>query len=389
MLTVQFVPLLDATVRDLIKSTQTTTSPKDLESILKTLVLNLQERCQLPKIKERYHNLEQPAGFYGKYPIDNEGFAVAFDPIEQEEEFWNAWSTYGYIVGKQVISRQQCTQTIARMKELLKQISAGSFDLDAPETYKKIPVDENGIPAISRGFFEVYHDDSLAQIRQAIKVYIHHVLLWGKAELWTTFDRFGVKMADEQEAKGLPLHVDQNPLVHPGFKTTQGVLALVDCPLKQGTFVAVPGSRGSFANYASAIEKFDPKYRGEYVEAGWDPELNKLLALDAQPIPIRAGDLVSWDSRTTHANSTNLLSTPRLVVYISAGPIPKDFDTLKSERIAVFKSGEGKNVREAMIHASKPPRCALYKLMGTLRQPEKLNLLGKLLYGQESYPAAD
>jgi ectoine hydroxylase-related dioxygenase (phytanoyl-CoA dioxygenase family) len=385
MQTIPFVPLLDEEVKDLIKEIQLKNSTK----LFRELIVKIQEKCRLPEIKKRYQALEEPTGYCGKYPTDSEGFAVAYDPIEQEMEFWNAWSTYGYVVGKEVISKEQCTNTIARIKSLLKEISSNTFDLDIPETYDEVPADENGIPAISRGFFEVYHDDSLAQIRQAIKVYIHHVLLWGKAELWTTFDRFGIKMADAEEAKGLPLHVDQNPLVHPGFKTTQGVLALIDCPVKQGTFVAVPGSRGLFADYARAIEKFDPKYRGEYVEAGWDTDLNQRLAVSAQPIPIRAGDLVSWDSRTTHANSTNLLNTPRLVVYISAGPVPEDFETLQKERMAVLQSGEGKNVREAMIHASKPPRCALHKRMEQLRHPEQLNLLGKLLYGQESYPAAD
>ncbi len=386
---VQSMPLLDVDTLTLIRAIQETKCSKEVDSLLKTLVARLQQRCQLPEIRERYRKLEQPAIYNGKYPIDSEGFAVAYDPVEQEEQFWNAWLTYGYVVGKQVISKKQCADTVSRIKSILQTISENAFNLELPETYKNVPADEKGIPAISRGFFEVYHDDSLAQIRQAVKVYIHHVMLWGRADLWTTFDRFGVKMADEQEAKGLPLHVDQNPLVHPGFKTTQGVLALIDCPVKQGTFVAVPGSRGSFADYIQAIEQHDPNYRGEYVEAAWDPELDSRLNKNAQPIPIRAGDLVSWDSRTTHANSTNLLMTPRLVVYISAGPVPEDSLKLKEERMAVFTTGEGKNVREAMIHASKPPRSALHHKMAELRHAEQLTHLGRLLYGQEDYPTSN
>jgi len=386
MQTSQYTLLLDEESQELIRRTQNTTSDEEMEALLRALVVKLQERCQLPEVQNRYEKLDQPNDFVGTYPIGADGYAISYDPVEEEEAFWNAWATYGYVVGKEVVSREQCAKTVTRIKSLLHSLSGNQFDLDRPETYGDVPVDQNGVPAISRGFFEVYHDDSLARIRQAVRVYLHHVLLWGRAELWTTFDRYGVKTADKKESKGLPIHVDQNPLVHSGFTTTQGVLALIDCPLKQGTFVAVPGSLNSFSDYASAVEKRDTNYRGEYVEAGWDPDLHNRLAANAQPIPIRAGDLVTWDSRTTHANSSNLLSTPRLVVYLSAGHAREDSVELKGERLAAFQSGEGKNVRDAMMHASMPPRCALYGMMEELRQPEDLTYLGRLLYGHESYP---
>ncbi|MBU0859028.1 MAG: hypothetical protein KJ667_03745, partial [Alphaproteobacteria bacterium] len=59
-------------------------------------------------------------------------------------------------------------------------------------------------------------------------------------------------------------------------------------------------------------------------------------------------------------------------------------DALAARREALA-TGLGSNVREALMHASKKPRYTAPEVLATVRQPEQLNLLGKLLYGTESY----
>lgn len=369
--------IVDQEVKELVREIESKGSVAEVDPLLKKLVVKLQKNCLKLSCKEHSTPLSE-------YPLDEEGFAVSFDPVEDEIGFRECWEKYGLVVGRGVVSKEMCRQTTERMKQLLQKLSNNRFDLDDPSTYDSIPLDDNNVPCISRGFFEVYHDNSLAKLRQSIRIYLHHVLIWGRTDLWTSFDRFGIKLPQNEDSKGLPLHVDQNPLVHAKFKTTQGVLALVDCPVPQGTFVSVPCSRNLFSKYEKSIKKHDPDYRGEYVEAGWDPSLDQELTSHAQPIPIRAGDLVSWDSRTTHANSPNLAATPRMVAYISAGPATN----LRENRQEGFRTGIGQNVREALMHASKPPRYTKPETLAALREPEELTYLGKLLYGEERYPAA-
>ena len=37
---------------------------------------------------------------HARYPVDDEGYAVAFDPVTEPEAFLHHWHTYGMVVGK-------------------------------------------------------------------------------------------------------------------------------------------------------------------------------------------------------------------------------------------------------------------------------------------------
>lgn len=362
-----------------------------MDSLLLKLVKLLKNNCSRPEIQKRYADyktqLDQSwsLGTQPDYPLDSDGFAISYDPVTQEQEFYEAWKVFGFVVGKSIVSQNMCQDVVQRMTKMLSDLSDGQVSLDQPKTLEKLPRDEDGTPCISRGFFEIYHDDSLAKLRQSIRGYLQHVLIWGRADLWTTFDRFGIKLPEHPDALGLALHVDQNPLVHPDFKTVQGVLALVDCPIERGTYVAVPGSKNAFMNYGAVVNQKQPDYAGEYVEAFTDTDFGQSLQGQGQCIPLRAGDMVSWDSRTTHANSTNLSNKIRFVAYISAGIAAEENQELTQARIDGYTSGLGSNVRDALMHASMRPRYTDQDRINAIRQTEQLTVLGKLLYGQESY----
>lgn len=371
--------IIDDHIRTLIRAAEVG-GPKADDS-LRALVVALHHACQRPEVRARtaaLHAASSPG--LGAYPLDADGYAVAFDALTDEEAFLDAWRRYGIVVGKGILTDGQCAAVRDGIKARFNALSRGTCDLDRPETWAAMPADENGTPVLSRGFFEIYHDDILAQIRQNVRAYVHHVLIWGRADLWSSFDRLGVKLPAHAESKALPLHVDQNPNVHPHFKTVQGVLALTDCPVERGTFVGVPGSRDYFPAYGAMAQN-----RGEFVELDTNASIAPQLAAQAQPIPLRAGDMVSWDSRTTHANSENISDQARMVMYHAYGPAREDLPGAVAARREALRTGIGSNMREALMHASKKSRYSDYPALAATRVPEKLNILGKLVYGTESY----
>lgn len=373
--------MIDDAIRELVAKLEATADTGVYAEHLHELIGRLRAASQRSEIKARYEAYrENNAGKPNHYPIDADGYAVAYDPLTDEEGFWNAWSTHGIVVGKSIIDAQLAKRAIERMHAIVLALSDGRCNLDDPKTWDALPEDADGTSLVSRGFFEIYHDTILAELRQSIRAYIHHVLIWGRVDLWTSFDRLGAKLPGVADSRALPLHVDQNPLIHSNFKTVQGVLALADCSLKRGTFAGVPGSVGSFLEY----KRFAPD-RGEYVELPKEDSLTRTLEKNLQAFPMRAGDLVSWDSRTAHANTENVSDQVRYVAYIAAGPAREDEPELLNARTEAFKTGLGSNVREALMHASKKSRYTNPDAIAKIREPEHLTPLGKLLYGQTSY----
>lgn len=317
-------------------------------------------------------NIPKKFTTFEPYPIIN-GYALSFDPLMQSKELVEHWYKYGFVVGDNVVSSEVSFKAIEKMISM-----AQSFDLNSENSYLK---DSQGTPILSRGFFELYHDNCLAQIRQSLRLYLHFCLIWNSPYLWVSFDRLGIKTPSGESSMGLDLHVDQNPNVHPDFTTVQGVLALEDCPVERGTFAVVPGSRHSFKKYSQFIK---PGYIGEFVPLE-DSDLQKELLSQKQLIPLRKNCIVTWDSRTTHANSSNISNTNRYVCYISAGLAKEDRKDLIEIRQKAFISGLGSNVREAYLHASKKPRFTNEEYINSVREKEILNPLGECLYGFKSY----
>ncbi len=344
------------------------------------LVNHLAVRCALPAVQERYAEYSTLSGETGQYPLNSDGYIHAFDPLQDEPEMFTQWARYGVIASRAVVTPHDRHNAIYDVQGTINALSEGRCDITRPETFDNLPVDSNDVPILTRGFFEVYHSAALAQLRQAVRVYLHHVIIWGRHDLWTTFDRYGVKLPQHAESAALPLHVDQNPNVHKDFRTMQGVLALVDCPIERGTFVAVPGSKQHFGEYAPMA-----KNNGQYVELDTAQLIARSLEKYAQPLPLRAGDLVSWDSRTTHANTANLSDDTRYTALVAAGPACGYDPGAVAERTDAFITGVGRNVRDALMHASMRPRYTHPEALAAVRRPEQLTKLGRLLYGQEQY----
>lgn len=372
--------IIDSQIKDLLYELEQAPPHRDPGPLLAKLIQTLTHNCQRHPHTPHHHPPAYPHIPLPAYPTDAEGYAIAQDPLQDEAAFKDTFHTYGLVVGKQVITPALCTRAVARLEELTAALSDGTCDLRNPDTWHHMPQDAQGAPLLSRGFYEVYHDALWADIRQSLRLYLHHVVLWHRADLWTSFDRFGIKLPQSPDGKALGLHVDQNPTVHSGFKTLQGILALADNPAEQGTFRAVCGSRALFVDYAPLATN-----KGEYIALSDGSELAERLRPHAQAFPLHAGDIVTWDSRTTHANTSNLSDSPRFVAMVAAGPAPADFAAQQAIRKEAFASALGSNVRDALMHASQKPRFTDSARMNHHRTPENLNLLGEHLYGFRPY----
>ncbi len=259
--------IIDGYTADLVRRIEGIQSfTPELDQLLKELVLRLRAACTHPLVVSKYQAYRDgfgpdAGGLMTPLPLGDDGYIISFDPLTEEDLFYQCWADHGIVASKAAVTPVQCERVCGTMRDLTKAVSNGLCSLDRPDSWGDIPVDAAGAPLVSRGFFELYHDDAIAQLRQSVRVYLHYVLIWGRADLWTTFDRLGIKLPGHQESGPLPLHVDQNPNVHPAFRTVQGVLALSDCPVERGTFVGVPGSRKHFHEYGAMARN-----QGELVE---------------------------------------------------------------------------------------------------------------------------
>ena len=227
------------------------------------------------------------------------------------------------------------------------------------------------------GFFELYHDDALAQLRQNPAMVRLFETLWGNKKLWVVFDRC-IYMRPETDHNGeLPLHVDQNPHAQPGFSSVQGLLALRDCDETTGMLGIIPGSHHDFGKYKSWSDDKQGwiEYQGEDVQTRWQ-------ALRA--VRLKEGEMVVWDSRLTHSrfNADPACTDQwkeRMLAMISFLPASAN-ETLRKKRVEAFESGTGHYNHEAGLRKTAGSHIPSLRV-----DPEILTKTGKQIYGIEPW----
>lgn len=214
------------------------------------------------------------------------------------------------------------------------------------------------------GFMDVYHDDVLAQLRQDPALVKVFASIYQSDDLWVVFDRLMYWHPTEGEMP-LAAHVDQNPIVHPDFSFVQGMLALADMDECTGTLALVPKSPAFFQEYTPWV------VRSGYVEyQGERP-------LDFVYLRLKAGQMVIWDSRTTHSRFRQTHATrERFAALLTFTPALRDREDLVETRKRYFEAGIGHVDIEAGMRATAHPRCERSLRMN----PEVLTELGRKLY---------
>ncbi len=163
--------------------------------------------------------------------------------------------------------------------------------------------------------------------RNIKRVYSH---IWNTNELLTSFDGCGVYRNWYYESTWKTTtgwyHVDQNPILKPDRCCIQGFISLTDQNEKTGGLIVFPYTHLRFNEINDLARR--PK---DFVVIPWTHSILDRGRAIGKFIQCQSGDLVLWDSRLVHCNSSAFvvdeqlkkqsIDLLRIVAYISMSPV--------------------------------------------------------------------
>lgn len=210
---------------------------------------------------------------------------------EDDIEFWNQ---NGYIVVKNVISKEDCENTRNAIWEFL-----GKTLNDKQSWY--IPHPEQ------RGMMVQFSDHpTLNTNRNSTRIKKAYEQLYQTTAIYKTIDKvsFNPPISKNYSFMGSGLHWDVS-LHLPIPYRLQGLIYLSDCTENEGCFHCVPGFHNQIENWMKNLpQNVNPR---EYA----------LQTLKPIPIVGEAGDMVIWHQALPHCASPNYGKTPRMVQYLT------------------------------------------------------------------------
>ena len=184
-------------------------------------------------------------------------------------------------------------------------------------------------PAIIRprpGMVEMYHYQSMWDVRQHPAIYRIFRDLHGTDELWVSIDRVALKPPVRPDQPGYDqpgfIHWDTDISMYPDIPfRLQGVLALEAASADMGGFQCVPSIYRDQQRFLDEQSKTGPVSRAP--DIGDHPIVK---------VPLAAGDLVIWKTTLLHGNGRNSAQRPRLAQYITMNPLPPAGEQRETER---------------------------------------------------------
>jgi hypothetical protein len=232
------------------------------------------------------------------------------------------WHEHGYVVVHDAVPHEQLLAAIDALWAFagLDRDDAASWYHDPDKTYREPEL------AMS-GMVEIYHHQALWENRQHPRVHGAFADIWGRDDLWVTFDRANINVPARPgwQFKGF-IHWDIDTSAVPMPYDVQGVLSLTDVVPGQGGFQCVPGFHRRIDEWIAT----QPADR--------DPFRPDLTGLEVQQIGTRAGDLLIWDSRLPHGTSPNRSDRPRLAQYISMFPADEANEAHRERRLHAWRT---------------------------------------------------
>lgn len=207
---------------------------------------------------------------------------------EQDLEFFK---TNGYVVVKNVISKEECKNTICAIEEFV------GLDLSIPSNWYKI----------DSGFWiNMYKHKTLTQNRNSERIRIAYEQLLHSKNIFCSHDRVSINPPETDSFKysGSHLHWDVS-LNSPMAFGLQGLLYLTDVKENGGAFSCVPG-------FHKKIDNWLKQFENESQARNFD-----LDSLGIKYISANAGDFIIWDERLPHGASPNTDTNVRIVQYIN------------------------------------------------------------------------
>jgi ectoine hydroxylase-related dioxygenase (phytanoyl-CoA dioxygenase family) len=168
------------------------------------------------------------------------------------------------------------------------------------------------------GMVEMYHYQSMWDVRQHPALYEVFSAVHGTPELWVSIDRVAFKPPatndhPEFDSTGF-IHWDTDINRFPDIPFhVQGVLALVDCEADMGGFQCVP-------DVYRDLRAFLDRYPGKRPV----PSRPDHSGYGVRRVPLRAGEIAIWRNTMLHGNGRNTSHRVRLAQYVTMNPPPGD-----------------------------------------------------------------
>jgi hypothetical protein len=193
----------------------------------------------------------------------------------------------------------------------LKKLSNGVLSPDDPKTWKPFVVGVAPLHGMLMQHYGTGHLPTIWKIRQTPKIADVFAKLWGcsRDDLLVSFDGLSLHLPPEVTNRGWyrgknKLHLDTHSS---DFDSVQSFLNLYETRAEDATF---RGLIGSHKHHGEFFKKFRPA-KTEWVKMGGkdgeEPTERMQFYLDRDCIdvrvPIPAGALLMWDSRTVHAGA--------------------------------------------------------------------------------------
>jgi len=258
--------------------------------------------------------------------LDAEGYAPSFK-AEENTSFQTFFDRYGFVVIRDVLSAEDVSRTTADI------FTTAGFADSRPPTLEALDTKYKNWDGVSGSHYNtkkgfLTNENPMSEVAWANRISpaLYHVnkQLFGRDDLVVKVDRYGLMrptrfgpdvIRETWETSGQWIHWDMNPWEEPDFARIQAVLAISDHRLDTGGFHCVPGFCRHWQAWAQANMAF--------TDAGLVtvPEGDSMRP-HLQKIPMRAGSVVLWDSRTPHGNFPNQSGSWRLCQYLGFHPAP-------------------------------------------------------------------
>lgn len=227
----------------------------------------------------------------------------------------------GYLVFPKVVPEDFCQRVIA---DILSHTRDGKEGIDRA------------------GMVEMYHYQSMWDIRQHPAVHAAFASIFGTEKLWVSIDRVGFKpgmpsaetgeyaekfksiMADSPYGF---IHWDICVNQRPRPFAVQGLVALCDTDERMGGFQCVPSLYRELDSWLASLPTRKAVYAHFYTDSAGAHELlpkewHQQSSRDhrywsIERVPLQAGDLIIWDSFLPHGNGVNFTDRDRFCQYLT------------------------------------------------------------------------
>ena len=232
------------------------------------------------------------------------------------------WQTNGFVVVQQAVP----VENIERLKTLLWHFQ--QMDPNDISTWDAAQLRDHAMKELNNsGMVEIYNHQFLWDNRQYPRVYDAFVDIWDDEKLWVTIDRANLNTPNKSgRAFSGFIHTDVDTTLDPLPVNVQGVLSLVNADGETGGFQCVPDLFRTFDEW----KKRQPANRN-----GFKPDVT---GLDLYPVPMKAGDLLIFNSLLAHGIRPNTSNDKvRMAQYISMTPAAEENQELRERRVQSWR----------------------------------------------------